>query len=139
MSLEWLAGYFDGEGCITLTADNRHGKAPCLRVKVCTADRECIDAFVAQFGGNVHTRKVPPLGRLASRRRMFDWSQSGSKAQDVLRQLLPFLRSDKKQLAELVLQCSFKVTGVRLSEEEYNLRQVIRQQVSAVNQRVTIQ
>lgn len=48
MELAWAAGFFDGEGCISLA--NRKTK-PSLRVSVCQMDRRPLDRFHKALGG----------------------------------------------------------------------------------------
>jgi len=65
MSPEYLAGFFDGEGCIDVQRMYPGGKyrqtlyvRPRLRITQAMSGRVVIDRIASTFGGSVHHRKV---------------------------------------------------------------------------------
>jgi len=134
ISLEYLAGYFDGEGCVSFYANSGH--PPYLRIGIGSADLEVLLKFTEYFGGDVRKEKTPK----GNRRQIYYWGCLGTVAQDVLRQLLPFLIAKRPQ-AELALVPAFgpgKI-GKRLTDSERATRVDIATRVKAINQRVTIE
>ncbi len=101
LSLEYLAGLVDGEGCIRLHPSNK-GKYRKYypRLQVTNTYKPILDLLVDQFGGAIHSDKFP---RKANWKIKHDWRISGDKARELLNQLLPYLVI-KKEKAILVLQ-----------------------------------
>jgi len=138
VSLEYLAGYFDGEGCVTVSAHSSR-RAAGLRVQIQSGDKEVLDEFVARFGGEAKAGKVYPCN-YPQKRALFTWNLNSTKAQNALHQMLPFLIS-KKIVAELALQMNFLPNGgqrIGLSQGEIENRMRIRKEISSINQRVTV-
>lgn len=134
ISLEYLAGYFDGEGCVSFTKAGT--KYPSLRIAVATADLEVLQEFFKRFGGSLSKEKQS--GR---RRQMYRWYVcGGSRAQEILKELLPFLVAKRPQ-AELAMIPDFRQgkVGKRLTNEERRVRLDILEQVQAINQRITVE
>lgn len=133
MNLEYLAGYFDGEGCVSFVKALK--QYPSLRISIASADKEILELFSAQFGGAVHKEKSQ--GR---KRQMYRWTKTGEDAQNILRQLAPFLIGKRPQ-AELALIPDFRKgkVGKRLTEEERQLRLQVMAQVQSINQRITVE
>lgn len=128
--LAYLAGYFEGEGSIWF--DNR--KSPMLYISLTTGDEEVLKEFAVIFGGEV--KPVKAYKRKA-KRVIFSWEQSGSKAQETLRQLSPFFRI-KQTLAFLALTPIFLERGTKVTPFETELRQRVADQVSKINNRITV-
>ena len=136
--LAYLAGYFDGEGSISIHIRANKGTSPSLSIAVSTGDKEVVELFARTFGGSVYP--VKPGKR--TRRQIFIWTQAGNKGQAVLRLLLPFLKA-KLYPAEEALKLTFLPSGTGrgrhgISEEELILRQQVAERVSAFNNRITI-
>jgi hypothetical protein len=131
-TLAYLAGYFEGEGTISFNRDR--GKPPLLTVRVATGDKIILEEFAQTFGGEVRKKKTAALAK----RQMWYWGCTGNKAQEVLRQLMPYFRF-KKELAFLALVPVFGSVGTNaISLIERELRERIADQISAINQRVTV-
>jgi hypothetical protein len=91
--LEYLAGYFDGKGCITVM---KNGKYPGLRITIVSSDREVVRMFGTRF--NKPTRDVTNAsGKLKLSSRLERWSLDGVRAVQALRDLEPHLISTKEQ------------------------------------------
>lgn len=127
--LPYLAGYFDGEGCVTF-APGRISKQLCIVVT--TSDKSVMEKFVLVFGG-----KLNPLARNAStRRQVYEWRRFGAEAQNILRSLLPWLEA-KRDLALLALTYVPGKTGTPLTQEAHDARTVLFSKIHAINQRET--
>jgi len=62
ISREWLAGFFDGEGCITGSAYNtksKYVKHPwiSIQVSICQKDRKILELIQKEYGGNLYPHK----------------------------------------------------------------------------------
>lgn len=101
LDLAWAAGFFDGEGCISIPtrvrSRNRHGYT--LSLYVGQVDPSPLRRFQSLFGGTVVTKKSGPFAR----RTMFMWRITGSTAFAALRQLHPYLTVKRSQ-ADLALE-----------------------------------
>jgi hypothetical protein len=63
MDLRWLAGFFDGEGCVILASSNG-GRLYYPRLTLAQKDRSILQAVQSKFGGHLHTRGCPPCSLL---------------------------------------------------------------------------
>jgi hypothetical protein len=126
-TLCYLAGYFDGEGCVSFP------NAKSIRVSINSADRESLALFHELYGGHFNTRDPQP----GERRQIFRWEASGLRAQKFLIDVLPYLKA-KRDVALLGLVPTFGIKGQRVSEEEKLLRSKIQREIQIINQRVTV-
>lgn len=103
-SLEYLAGFFDGEGCVFVGKRRRQDGGwyyDTVRVEISQRDPQLLTFFADRFGGTV--RRKANNGRPWS---VCHWRVEGGRAEAVLRALLPYLHG-KRQQAELALDfCS---------------------------------
>lgn len=97
IELAYLAGFFDGEGCITLSGPSRlwdgsrGGVGRSLVLKVTNTDRASLEPWERWGGGIVAYR--PRGNRLPCWR----WACRGQQAVDCLRELRPYLRVKARQ------------------------------------------
>lgn len=132
--MAYLAGYFDGEGCVCTPLIN--GEQITLTVTINSADRAVLLRLAKRLGGRV-LRQVKPKG-CARKRRIYRWCLGGSKAQGCLRKLLPYLVV-KHKVAMLALKMNFNLRVGRkvLSNTERSNRVRLRRAICAINNRVT--
>ena len=93
-SLDYLAGFFDGEGCVSIIRSMpwqhvERGWPPTyvLRVSVAGTRREIHDEFQLRFGGGVYSH--PP--RSLKHSQQWDWVVMCGKARDFLTAIRPLL------------------------------------------------
>ena len=136
-TLIYCAGYFDGEGTINFTYNGKTN-GYVLKVSVCSGDLEALQVFAETLGGSVreHNRTKPN-----ARRQMWNVTFHGRRAQEVVRQLLPYMHT-RHIIAEAVLKVSFMPQGgnsrVGLSTEEKAYRDVTVELVTSYNNRTTL-
>jgi hypothetical protein len=104
----YLAGLFDGEGCVVITNTALPNRADsyCLRVFLTMVDREGPGLFHARFGGNFY-EKQPANPR---HRRQYTWQTSGKIAGAALEAMRPYLRVKRDQV-ELALEFQARKVG----------------------------
>ena len=99
--IEVLAGFFAGEGCVSVRFSCKKHKTPEVIVEVGNTEKFWCDAFCKRFGGYVRVyfpkRYKNPLP-------YYHWTVKTLKAGDCLRELLPFLLGEKRQYALIALQ-----------------------------------
>lgn len=93
VEIAYLAGFFDGEGCISVV---RGG--PTIAVAVVQVDRRPLDALAEHYGGRVAPHGKPKPGH----RQAYRWQIYSANARVFLRDILPFLVV-KRESAEMVL------------------------------------
>jgi hypothetical protein len=130
--LIYLAGYFDGEGCVSITS---HGSMPQLTVTVQTSDKAILELFAECFGGRIRT--INYRADKPCKRQMYSWERYSSNGQIVLEALLPWLRGKKEQ-ATLALKMNYGLPRIKLVKEEWVNRLEILAAVKALNNRVTV-
>lgn len=101
ISLEYLAGLVDGEGCIRLHPSNK-GKYRKYypRLQVTNTYRPILDMLVDQFGGAIHSSLNKKKPNWAEKH---DWRLTGDKARELLNQLLPYLIIKQGKAKEVLL------------------------------------
>ena len=101
MEITYLAGLFDGEGCINIQKSDNNSGSPgyVLNIQINQIYQKTLLEITQCFGGRFHTR-LRKDGKIVS-----IWICSGSKAIEVLKLMLPYLR-EKKEQADLALSYS---------------------------------
>lgn len=96
-SVEYLAGFFDGEGSIYATLPDEH--IPQFLIMVQTTKQQEPEFYRERWGGSVHKHEPQESNHSPSWR----WRVAGEKARIAVEQMLPYLRG-KKTEAELFLE-----------------------------------
>ncbi len=95
-SLGWMAGFFDGEGCIQITRQKPRGErvspAYGLRVSVTNTDPEAILPFKTRFGGGIIRTKTP-----SGNYWLWRWTATSQIAARFLREIKSKLRVKKAE------------------------------------------
>jgi hypothetical protein len=123
--LGYLAGFFDGEGCISITKGKNHlgNTQYSLRVIVSNTNDYVLKLFKFSFGGRIQKRK---LSR-PNWRDCYAWELSSTKAYDFLKCIHPYLVI-KKAEAELAFefqehQSTYTGNNLKCDKEELALRE----------------
>lgn len=90
LSAEYVAGLFDGEGCVTFYR-TRHWTNPVLVIAM--TDRSVLEACAEQWGGRVHATAS------GTNRQMFHWRLFGGNAARFADDILPFLWVKRDEVA----------------------------------------
>lgn len=98
ITLEYLAGFFDGEGCVNITTRGK-SKQVALRVMIVNTDPTILQEIQQVYGGFLSKPRINKRGWKAFRQLTF----VGDSAVGLLSTLLPFLRIKKRQ-AELAIE-----------------------------------
>ena len=136
----YVAGLFDGEGSITINKNRSDCGRPSytLLVYITNTNEAVIDWLLTKFGGTLYTRSVSK-----GHRPCWDWKKYGNNARDFLTLINPYLRIKKHQ-AELAIKFQgiknqkiyhSKVTYVHRTEEELDVLERYRQEVSKLSSR----
>ena len=100
-SLEWIAGFFDGEGCVNTQKPYKDCKSRLLRVSIAQCDRSPLEELKILFGGSISCHKRAIEG--SNHRDCFTWKVSAQKAEDFLTAIRPYVRVKRLQV-EAALQ-----------------------------------
>lgn len=96
LSVEWMAGFFDGEGCVLISKDSgvRHHKRPAytLCVIIGNTDKRPLEQLVVEFGGDLRDSQRGVNQVCAY------WRVSAQKAQRFLEWIQPHVFIKKEQL-----------------------------------------
>lgn len=109
LDLAWAAGFLDGDGCVSL--NTRYG-SPLISATQCNVVP--LTALVGLFGGNI-TRHDD--NRKATFQPSFRWRLHAAQTVAACRELLPYLRSKRRQ-AEIVIE--WAETRVPQPEKSHN-------------------
>lgn len=99
-SVEWCAGFFEGEGNATVRKHNKKTRPniyPCLALQVAQVYREPLDAICEVLGGKVRG----PYGPYSSTRQAYyQWSITGKDSIPVAEKLIPLMFRKGVQVQE---------------------------------------
>lgn len=125
-SLEYLAGFFDGEGCVTIQRLRRSQKNPnhndTYQAVVCVAQTQMavLEHFQRRWGGPIYAQA--PSRNITAKRQLYVWKPSTNSARNFLADIVPWLRVKREQ-AELGLYLLNVEKGKRSAVgEEIRLR-----------------
>lgn len=143
--IAYAAGIIDGEGYIGIKVYKPGGSNGTInytylpRIVIKMNSGQIMDLFLSMFGGAVNLVPQRDSGYFPG----FVWELTGSKATKVLKQLLPFLRTKKKQ-AEAAIRLQSRIDvgkkrrlgkphGNPLSDNEVMIRKTIHEEVKHLN------
>lgn len=124
-SLEYLAGFFDGEGYIGVvheSTNKRYGLRACVYNNVPLGPT----MFAERFGGKIQQRKQ--RGRLIE---SWYWLVQGRNAKKFLREIRPYLNL-KAQEADLALQFPIVIERSQATSETKEIQRQIYEQLQAI-------
>lgn len=107
--LAYLAGFFDGEGCIRIKKAYNRSKACWITVQISNADRLVLERYEKLFGGSVFTRGH------STNFQMYMYESSSTEAVDFLKSMIGYLRGKRKQ-AEYALWFAENMNGMDITE-----------------------
>lgn len=102
----WLAGFVDGDGCIGIYRQESKGVVyQAARLVIAQKDRAVLDHIVAAVGaGSVSKRGTTACSKATFGGTVMFHATFGSRAtREVCAKLLPYLVTDKKAKAQMVL------------------------------------
>jgi intein/homing endonuclease len=125
----YLAGLFDGEGSVGLTACSQRGRisrAYPLAVSISNTHIETIKSLKNLFGGSTWIKKR----RNKKYQPCMQWTLSSQQGLAFLKMIIPYLRIKKEQ-AEIGIKFinGRKRSSVRLSNEEIKRREKVRKKL----------
>ena len=133
IDLAYLAGFFDGEGCITLAptqVNKKWQRTFILRVQLVSTNEWAIQAIKFSCGGVVAVDRQKGNHKLAYR-----WVISSNNALVFLKQILPYLKI-KRPLAELAIKFQeHKTLGGRKTEEYIDFEEDYKKTFFQLNKR----
>lgn len=107
--IAYIAGFFDGEGCVRLKHANQRGNSFYVIAHLTNTNLATLQQVQDLFGGAIRKQEKGP------NKTIFNWSLSSTEAVDFLRTLSPFLQEKKEQA---LLAIKFQEEMSSLSAEE---------------------
>ena len=129
----WAAGFFDGEGYITIQRRGHKGYiGHYLRIGINHVAIEPLLEMQRLFGGNIE--KQNPDKVVGNRKQRHRWALSTSQAAETLKQLLPYMKN-KNKVAGLALdfQSTIQDTKKKISNSVLEQREKLKVQITALN------
>lgn len=100
----WAAGFFDGEGTIIIREAKKSNGKPVysIHIGITQREREPLDKFSKIFeGGKIGLK--PNSQNKVGKQFYYNWRLFGLNACRALEKMLPYLSTDKREQAELVV------------------------------------
>ena len=125
VELAYIAGLFDGEGCVVIRVCN---KVHSIYVQITNTNRDILDWLQDSFGGSVRLNgNIKPC---------FNCAVVSDDAHSFLTRILPFIIIKSRQV-ELAVDFHYYKRYIHpMSEEEREWRESYKNAISDLNQRV---
>jgi len=94
LSVEYMAGFFDGEGTVAVTTRGRE-KGVYLRISISNTNQQILHLIKACFGGYLST----PRKKRENWKPSCEWINSGKSAAEFLKLIQPYVILKKGQVA----------------------------------------
>jgi hypothetical protein len=135
----YIAGFFDGEGCINLAKQHAHGKTATyyLSISIANTFPGIIDWIALRVGyGKVYNPKRPST-IFKERKPIWEWRLSGRHAADFLKQIHPYMKVKTLQ-SEVAMEYAKTLmdgcTRNRLPDNVVMLRNSFGEKLTKMNQ-----
>lgn len=136
-NLAWCAGFFDGEGFVTIQertskVKDKVYKSYYLRIGVNHVAPEPLQELQKLLGGTLRQQTAHTV--VGNRKRRWSWQMSCQAASEALVKLMPYFRN-KNKVAELGIELQNTMTPKRyqISEETNLYRALLKQKISEIN------
>lgn len=126
ITLQWLAGFFDGEGHVGFSWTSKPNKYPYPRCTITNTHRPTLAAIQKKFGGSLGIQRKSGKGG----RQCYTLAWSCRKAMEFMKLLSPYLVVKKEQVDLVLTNWESHTNGKRLTEFEIEARAQIISQVS---------
>jgi len=112
IELSYLAGFFDGEGCVLFD-----------RIMVDNTNPHILEKFFIRFGcGRIYLKKPPG----DHNRSHYRWVAYGEKARNALREMMPYLIEKKYQALINLDILNHEATSLKRAELKTKIKQLKR-------------
>lgn len=96
-SIEWAAGFFEGEGCISLQRQKRNGKIfTYMSLHLSSTDEDVVRSFVETVGIGKVRFEHSPSARARGVQATYGWRVYNKKALEVGWRLYPYMHGRRK-------------------------------------------
>lgn len=130
---EWLAGFFDGEGCVNARFTSG---VPSLRVTLTQKDPSIILAISFKYSGGLIHSLNHKLKNDKSQTTTYCLTYNGNNSKNILVAIEPFVIVKKKQVILAIEFSKFITkTGGKLSQEERDRKFEIMREITSINRK----
>lgn len=109
--IAYIAGFFDGEGCIRLKQSNQNEPSYYVIAHITNSNRAILEHVQDLFGGAIRTQERTP------NKTVHNWCITSAEAVDFLETLSPFLR-EKLEEARLAIKYHAEKGTLKPEERE---------------------
>tara|TARA_Y100000310_G_C20667881_1_gene808619 strand:+ start:500 stop:934 length:435 start_codon:yes stop_codon:yes gene_type:complete len=139
--LDYMAGFFDGEGCISINKSNKLKRTSGKRylqysavIVVSNTDRDVLEIFQRNFGGNIYTLK---RGLNAHKYKpCYQWMAFSNQAKTFCLRMVDRLILKRKQ-AEIIITLQNMKNGKWKNQEKLDELEAMKLQINKLNKRGT--
>ena len=138
----YLAGLFDGEGCIYYNKKSNYKRKRDTWINICISIsntyKPLMERLHNEFGGHLRTRISKyqfESGRY--RKTGYEWVLCNTKAENFLRECLPYLiiRKERAEIALSIRKNVFTYQGYTLPEKEMQRRKSLVDKLNELNKK----
>lgn len=135
LSWKYIAGLFDGEGCIDIQISKQNYITPRVRMAMAEPGKEVLEMLANTYGGNIYKRNRSSTN--SDWMDSYSWEMGGYKrCCYFLRQIVKHLEIKREQ-ARLILWCETHLKGMNYGKDEdpnslSHIRKFVRQEMSAM-------
>lgn len=104
ISIQYLAGMVDADGCILSHKSGKIYRYP--RLQVTNTSWKLIEELISNFGGHSVKRHVKGKGTFINRQDCYDWRIDGNSARKLIEKLIPYLVIKKEKALQVLINDS---------------------------------
>lgn len=139
--VSWAAGFFDGEGYITIQERNKtapNGKkylSHAIYIGINHVAKEPLTEIYDLFGGWLVYTEAKPQKDGCIRKGRWEWRINGPRVYEILKQLMPFLKNKNRatEIAFEFLATYPEKKTISVSDETKQLRSELRNRLREIN------
>lgn len=103
VSLEWCAGFFEGEGSATVRRHTKRAKqSPAFALQIAQVEKEPLDEFCATIGAGIVRGPYGPYS--GNRQPHYQWSVQGKAAIPIAQLLIPLMLAKGRQVEAVLAE-----------------------------------
>lgn len=129
--LAWAAGFFDGDGYITVQVRGGKYKNHYIVAGINHVAEAPIREIISLFGGKFRRQRKEKV--VGNRKRRIEWKLTCTSAENFLTQIQPYLVNKKEVVSKALKLQSTMGTTKEVSEEIYSLRVKLKEDIRILN------
>jgi len=111
VTIEYMAGFFDGEGNVQISNDNRYPNSKKDVIRVSNNNKFILDCIKKTFGGTIYKKKIYTADGY-NRQQCYNWQLNGRYAVGLAKLLYTICIEKKEKLGKFIERNEKNAEGI---------------------------